>query len=535
MNRRAVGHLLAASLLGVVFACGSSDPDRSSARDAGSVQGETDASFVTTSADGGARVCSADGLDQEGCNCPAAGQTRACYTAAPETRGKGVCKDGTQTCQRQGEFLSWSPCEGANGPGKEACASKVDINCNGSVGCEDPSCATDAICDTPCTDGATRPCYEGKPGTGNVGACKDGQQSCIGGHWTKSCTGQVLPGAEAGHCADGVDNDCNGAADCKDVACLFDFHCLLGCTAGATQPCYEGPVGTEGVATCHGGTRTCKPDGSGFGGCVGQVLPSGEAGHCADGVDNDCNGLVDCLDPARATQPACCVNNPAPADATIWANSPKTLYRIDPNTLAVTTVGSFGIADSITDLALTPSGVLYAVSFTKIYTVDKATAAATPIITLSGTGNDGMTFLPNGKLIAGDSAGDVKLIDPATGAFSTIGNYGNGLKTAGDLVAVKNGTMYATSAAAAGGADATSNNVLIQVNAQTGAATAVGPTGHANVWGVAYANGHVIGFTTAGKILRIDVATGAATVVATKNIEFWGATQSPLVDGNLCP
>ena len=145
------------------------------------------------------------------------------------------------------------------------------------------------------------------------------------------------------------------------------------------------------------------------------------------------------------------------------------------------------------------------------------------------------TFLPNGKLIAGDSAGDVKLIDPATGAFSTIGNYGNGLKTAGDLVAVKNGTMYATSAAAAGGADATSNNVLIQVNAQTGAATAVGPTGHANVWGVAYANGHVIGFTTAGKILRIDVATGAATVVATKNIEFWGATQSPLVDGNLCP
>lgn len=455
MNRRAVGHLLAASLLGVVFACGSSDPDRSSARDAGSVQGETDASFVTTSADGGARVCSADGLDQEGCNCPAAGQTRACYTAAPETRGKGVCKDGTQTCQRQGEFLSWSPCEGANGPGKEACASKVDINCNGSVGCEDPSCATDAICDTPCTDGATRPCYEGKPGTGNVGACKDGQQSCIGGHWTKSCTGQVLPGAEAG--------------------------------------------------------------------------------HCADGVDNDCNGLVDCLDPACATQPACCVNNPAPADATIWANSPKTLYRIDPNTLAVTTVGSFGIADSITDLALTPSGVLYAVSFTKIYTVDKATAAATPVITLSGTGNDGMTFLPNGKLLAGDSAGDVKLIDPATGAFSTIGNYGNGLKTAGDLVAVKNGTMYATSAAAAGGADATSNNVLIQVNAQTGAATAVGPTGHANVWGVAYANGHVIGFTTAGKILRIDVATGAATVVATKNIEFWGATQSPLVDGNLCP
>jgi hypothetical protein len=179
--------------------------------------------------------------------------------------------------------------------------------------------------------------------------------------------------------------------------------------------------------------------------------------------------------------------------------------------------------------------VLYAVSFTEIYTVDKNTAQATQIITLSGTGNDGMTFLPNSKLLAGDSAGDVKLIDPSLGTFNTIGNFGSGLQMSGDLVAVANGTMYGTSRTAAGGGDATDSNVLMQVNPVSGVATAIGPTGFTNVWGIAYANGHVIGFNTEGKIIQINVATGAGTVVASKNVQFWGATQSPLVDANKCP
>jgi len=34
-----------------------------------------------------------------------------------------------------------------------------------------------------------------------------------------------------------------------------------------------------------------------------------EAGHCNDGIDNDCNGLIDCADPA--CQPAICVGGTA--------------------------------------------------------------------------------------------------------------------------------------------------------------------------------------------------------------------------------
>ena len=72
-----------------------------------------------------------------------------------------------------------------------------------------------------------------------------------------------------------------------------------------------------------------------WGACVGQALPAVESGHCTDTVDNDCNGLIDCADPACVTASTCCVANPSPADGTIWANSPDTLYRVDPATFAV--------------------------------------------------------------------------------------------------------------------------------------------------------------------------------------------------------
>jgi hypothetical protein len=40
-----------------------------------------------------------------------------------------------------------------------------------------------------------------------------------------------------------------------------------------------------------------------WGACNGSVLPSKE--NCTDKIDNDCNGLTDCKDPACATDPSC--------------------------------------------------------------------------------------------------------------------------------------------------------------------------------------------------------------------------------------
>lgn len=63
-----------------------------------------------------------------------------------------------------------------------------------------------------------------------------------------------------------------------------------GCIPGDRMGCYTGPLGTLDVGVCKSGVRTCGEDGSSFGPCVGEILPSKEI---RDSKDNDCNGLID--------------------------------------------------------------------------------------------------------------------------------------------------------------------------------------------------------------------------------------------------
>jgi hypothetical protein len=62
----------------------------------------------------------------------------------------------------------------------------------------------------------------------------------------------------------------------------------MACTPGSTVPCYGGPANTKNVGPCKGGTATCKPDGSGFGECVGDVTPNPE--DCTTVGDENCDG-----------------------------------------------------------------------------------------------------------------------------------------------------------------------------------------------------------------------------------------------------
>jgi hypothetical protein len=62
------------------------------------------------------------------------------------------------------------------------------------------------------------------------------------------------------------------------------------CTPGDVEDCYDGMQGTEGVGPCHGGTHICGADHM-WGACMGEVTPQPE--NCTDGIDNNCNGMVD--------------------------------------------------------------------------------------------------------------------------------------------------------------------------------------------------------------------------------------------------
>lgn len=62
------------------------------------------------------------------------------------------------------------------------------------------------------------------------------------------------------------------------------------CVPGEMKSCYDGPPGTQGVGPCKAGAIVCAADGSGFGPCTGQIVPTAEI--CGDAIDQDCSGKV---------------------------------------------------------------------------------------------------------------------------------------------------------------------------------------------------------------------------------------------------
>ena len=188
----------------------------------------------------------------------------------------------------------------------EACSDGVDNDCNGFFDCNDFACSRNAAV-TICPDAGTPPrdatqrvdtagCMS-SGGENSATACGDGiDNDCDGyvdcGDRDCSCQGSC-PSSRSGctcagpentdtACGDGRDNDCNGFMDCNDFSCSRSTSVTVCGTRDAGPPRDAAQFRDSGP---RGDTAGCMMGGS-----------ENTATACNDGMDNDCDGFIDCAD-----------------------------------------------------------------------------------------------------------------------------------------------------------------------------------------------------------------------------------------------
>jgi hypothetical protein len=255
-----------------------------------------------------------DDLDND-CDGTTDGITRGC-----NVEHQGVCAVGSETCTAG----IWAGCPLA---GDELCDPPgADENCDGSVdeGCE-------------CMSGQARDCPL------QMGVCAGSEEVCADYQWPGCDYLAYDPDYEPApeQSCDGIDNDCDDSTDGMTRSCNIDHvgQCAVGtetCTdavwGGCPQPEQEECDGidndcddeldsadgdlqlpvcvlNQGVCT---GTQYHDP-----GKCVdGQWWPCDHVEYgsdygaeaCYDGLDNDCDGLIDCGPPACEGNTRVCYN-----------------------------------------------------------------------------------------------------------------------------------------------------------------------------------------------------------------------------------
>ena len=249
---------------------------------------------------------------------------------------------------------------------------------------------------------------------------------------------------------------------------------------------------------------------------------------------------------------------PPPAPGKVYAHSDTTLWLLEPISKAVTMVGAFDCVgttvSSMVDIAIDRAGKMTgcaAISFQgalggALVSIDPTNAHCT-VLTRGPNLVTSLTYVPEGTLVANAEAlvgyADDRYVrvDPTTGAVTDIGLLNNAVSggvrwlSSGDVVSIKDGGTYLTVTAESG--NPTGGDRIVEVDPKTGALKRIiGPTGMDEVLGLGYWGGIAYGFTLAGKLIQIDLMTGAGTPIpipgAAADLAFYGAgttTVAPII------
>jgi hypothetical protein len=208
---------------------------------------------------------------------------------------------------------------------------------------------------------------------------------------------------------------------------------------------------------------------------------------------------------------------PPPMTAVVYAESPNTLYQLDPTTNAISVVAPFSgdcaaraDCSDVIDIALDEMSNGYATTFGALYSFDPKTAVTKFIH--KGPYPNSLSFVPKGTLdpaaetlVGYDGAVYIK-IDTTTGIITPVGKLTGGYTSSGDIVSVIGGGTFLTVKGVGCG------DCLLQVDPKTGDIIQnYGSVNHASVFGLAFWGGVAYGFDDMGVVFSITFPAGKLT------------------------
>ena len=221
----------------------------------------------------------------------------------------------------------------------------------------------------------------------------------------------------------------------------------------------------------------------------------------------------------------------------VYAHSADTLYKLDPLTKQITTVGKMTGCPSvfgIIDIAVDKNNNIVGVSGTALWSIDKNTAACTGIGVAASSFPNSLSYVPEGVLdpsnevLVGYRGSQYVRIDPSNGQVTVVGNLGAALISSGDIVSVKDGGTYLTVRGTA-----CTHDCLAEIDPKTGKLIKNwGDLGHDSLYGLAYWGGRAYGFSDGGELLEIKFDSQGVAAVPIPfpskppNLQFNGAGSS---------